>query len=36
MVQMIRIFVETTFDGGRHARRIEKIAKIEAEQSNPG
>ncbi len=35
MVQMIRIFVETTFDGGRHARRIEKIAKIEAEQSNP-
>jgi ribose 5-phosphate isomerase B len=35
MVQMIRIFVETGFDGGRHARRLEKIAKIEAEQSNP-
>jgi ribose 5-phosphate isomerase B len=35
MVQMIRIFVETAFDGGRHARRIEKIAKIEAEQCGP-
>jgi ribose 5-phosphate isomerase B len=33
MVQMIRIFLETAFEGGRHARRIEKIAKIEAEQS---
>ena len=32
MTQMIRIFLETSFDGGRHARRVEKIAKIEAEQ----
>ena len=32
MAQMIRIFLETPFDGGRHARRVEKIAKIEAEQ----
>jgi ribose 5-phosphate isomerase B len=32
MVQMIRLFLETGFDGGRHARRVEKIAKIEAEQ----
>lgn len=32
MLQMIRIFLETPFEGGRHARRIEKIAKIEAEQ----
>src|SRR5262249_54946442 len=32
MVQMIRIWLETPFEGGRHARRLEKIAKIEAEQ----
>jgi ribose 5-phosphate isomerase B len=32
MTQMIRIFLDTPFDGGRHARRVEKIAKIEAEQ----
>jgi ribose 5-phosphate isomerase B len=34
MMQMIRIFLETPFDGGRHTRRVEKIAKIEAEQSS--
>jgi ribose 5-phosphate isomerase B len=34
MMQMIRIWLETPFEGGRHARRIEKIAKIEAEQCN--
>jgi ribose 5-phosphate isomerase B len=32
MTKMIRLFLETPFDGGRHARRVEKIAKIEAEQ----
>ena len=32
MMQMIRIWIETQFEGGRHARRVEKIAKIEAEQ----
>jgi ribose 5-phosphate isomerase B len=32
MMQMIRIWLETPFEGGRHARRVDKIAKIEAEQ----
>ena len=32
MLQMIRIWLDTPFEGGRHARRIEKIARIEAEQ----
>lgn len=27
--RMVRIFLETTFEGGRHARRVEKITKIE-------
>jgi len=27
--RMVRIFLETPFEGGRHARRVEKIAKIE-------
>jgi ribose 5-phosphate isomerase B len=35
MAQMIRIWLDTPFDGGRHARRVEKIAKIEAEQCSP-
>jgi ribose 5-phosphate isomerase B len=36
MVQMIRIWLDTPFDGGRHTRRVEKIAKIEDEQcKNP-
>jgi len=35
MLQMIRIWLETQFEGGRHARRVEKIAKIEAEQCQP-
>src|ERR1022692_282487 len=35
MMQMIRIWLDTPFEGGRHARRVEKIAKIEAEQCNP-
>ena len=29
MTQIIRIFLETPFDGGRHQRRIDKLAKIE-------
>jgi ribose 5-phosphate isomerase B len=36
MAQMIRIWLETPFDGGRHSRRVEKIAKIEDEQCKPG
>jgi ribose 5-phosphate isomerase B len=35
MMQMIRIWLETAFEGGRHARRVEKIAKIEADQCKP-
>jgi ribose 5-phosphate isomerase B len=30
--RMIRIWLETTFEGGRHARRVEKIAQIESGQ----
>lgn len=30
--RMVRIWLETDFEGGRHARRVEKIAKIEADQ----
>jgi len=29
--QIVRAFLTTDFDGGRHARRIEKIAKLEEE-----
>jgi RpiB/LacA/LacB family sugar-phosphate isomerase len=29
--EMIRVFLETPFEGGRHARRIGKIAKLEKE-----
>lgn len=28
--RMIRIWLETPFDGGRHARRVEKITRIES------
>ena len=28
----VKDWLETAFEGGRHARRVEKIAKIEAEQ----
>jgi ribose 5-phosphate isomerase B len=35
MAQMIRIWLETPFEGGRHTRRIEKIAKIEADECKP-
>ncbi len=37
MMQIIRIFLEAPFDGGRHLRRINKLIKIEQEQSSePG
>jgi RpiB/LacA/LacB family sugar-phosphate isomerase len=29
--EMVRVFLETPFDGGRHARRIGKIAELEKE-----
>jgi ribose 5-phosphate isomerase B len=31
--RMVRIWLETDFEGGRHARRVEKIAKIEKDQT---
>ena len=36
MNQMIRTWLETPFEGGRHARRVEKIAKIEEQECSPG
>src|SRR5947199_9532362 len=36
MMQMIRVWLDTPFEGGRHARRVEKIARIEAEQLDNG
>jgi len=30
--EMVRIFLETPFEGGRHARRVGKIADLEKEQ----
>ena len=32
MAHMVRVWLETPFEGGRHARRVEKIAQIEAEE----
>jgi ribose 5-phosphate isomerase B len=32
--RMIRIWLETPFEGGRHARRVGKIAQIESESLN--
>ena len=34
MMQIIRIFLEATFDGGRHLRRINKLVQIEKEQNS--
>jgi len=34
MMQIIRIFLEAPFDGGRHLRRINKLIQIELEQSS--
>ena len=31
--RMLRIWLETEFEGGRHARRVEKIAKIENQRA---
>ncbi|MBI3411127.1 MAG: ribose 5-phosphate isomerase B [Planctomycetes bacterium] len=31
--RMVRIWLETDFEGGRHARRVEKITKIENQQA---
>jgi ribose 5-phosphate isomerase B len=31
--RMVRIWLETDFEGGRHARRVEKISKIEKDQT---
>jgi len=32
--RMVKIWLETEFEGGRHARRVEKIARFEAESKN--
>jgi len=29
---MVRVWLDTPFEAGRHARRVEKIAQIEAEE----
>ena len=34
MMQIVRIFLEAPFDGGRHQRRLDKLAKIESEQNS--
>ncbi len=34
MMQIIRIFLDAPFDGGRHLRRINKLSKIEQEQNS--
>jgi ribose 5-phosphate isomerase B len=35
MNRMIRIWLETEFEGGRHARRVEKITRFEQNQNTP-
>ena len=35
MDRMVRVWLDTPFEGGRHARRLEKIAKIERDQLGP-
>jgi ribose 5-phosphate isomerase B len=32
-LRIVRVFLETTFEGGRHARRVDKIRRIEEECS---
>jgi ribose 5-phosphate isomerase B len=32
--RMVRIWLETEFEGGRHARRVDKITRFEAQTSN--
>jgi len=31
--ELVRIFLDTAFEGGRHARRLEKIVRIEANRA---
>ncbi len=33
--RMVKIWLETDFEGGRHARRVEKIVRFEADHSQP-
>ena len=33
-IEMVQVFLNTPFQGGRHARRVEKIALSEMEESN--
>ena len=35
IVRMVRIFLETPFEAGRHARRVDKICKIESDMRDP-
>ena len=34
MMQIVRIFLEAPFDGGRHQRRLDKLTEIEREQNS--
>ncbi len=34
--RMVRIWLQTDFEGGRHARRVEKIVRFEAEHGGAG
>lgn len=33
---IVRVWLDTPFEGGRHARRVEKIAAVERMQTGPG
>jgi ribose 5-phosphate isomerase B len=33
--QLVRLWLETPFEGGRHARRVDKIARLESHRSRP-
>jgi ribose 5-phosphate isomerase B len=33
--RMVRIWLETDFEGGRHARRVDKITRFEGERGAP-
>jgi len=30
--QMVKVFLATDFEGGRHARRVEKISRFESDR----
>jgi ribose 5-phosphate isomerase B len=36
MDRMVRIWLETEFEGGRHARRVDKIARFEQQEHDQG